>query len=109
ALGAAFGFVLMPFCAESLFVRGALVDEERRPFAARAAAALVHQTALLVANVLRTVPYFVWAMLFWFMVGQGVFPGALALAVHTGGVIARNYAQALDRVDPRPCAALRAS
>lgn len=108
-LGAAIGLVLMPFCCETLFVRGPLVDEEKRPFGQRAAALALHHAARLVANVLRTVPYFVWAMLFWFMVGMGVFPGALALAVHTGGVIARNYAQALDNVDPRPCEALRAA
>jgi phosphonate transport system permease protein len=106
-LGAVVGLVLMPFCCETLFARGPLVDEEERSAGRRAAAALVHHGVRLVANVLRTVPYFVWAMLFWFMVGQGTFPGALAIAVHTGGVIARNYAQALDQLDPRPLSALR--
>lgn len=106
-LGAVIGLALMPFCCETLFVRGPLADEESRTFGGRAAALAVHQTARLVANVLRTVPYFVWAMLFWFMVGQGVFPGALAIAAHTGGVIARNYAQVLDHVDLGPCRALR--
>lgn len=108
-LGGLTGLLLMPFCCETLFVRGPLVDEENRPFALRTAALVLHHAARLVANVLRTVPYFVWAMLFWFMVGMGVFPGALALAAHTGGVIARNYAQALDHVDPRPSEALRAA
>jgi phosphonate transport system permease protein len=106
-LGAAIGLALMPFCCETLFVRGPLAGEETRTWGARAAALALHQTARFVANVLRTVPYFAWAMLFWFMVGQGVFPGALAIAVHTGGVIARNYAQVLDHVDLGPCLALR--
>ena len=106
-LGALIGLVLMPFCAETVSVRGALVDEEDRPRSRHALALAVHNAARLLANVLRTVPYFVWAMLFWFMVGPGAFAGALAIAVHTGGVIARNYAQAIDQVDPRPAAALR--
>ena len=108
-LGALAGLVLMPFCSETLFARGVLVDEEDRLPGSRAAASGVHHAARLVANLLRTVPYFVWAVLFWFMVGPGTFPGALAIAVHTAGVIARNYAQALDQVDLRPSAALRAS
>lgn len=108
-VGSAIGLVLMPFCCETLLVRGALVDEEDRPLGRAAPALAVHHAARLVANVLRTVPYFVWAVLFWFMVGPGTFPGALAIAVHTGGVIARNYALALDQTDPRPQAALRAA
>jgi phosphonate transport system permease protein len=109
ALGAAMGFVLMPFCCETLLVRGPLVDEERRPLARLMPVLAVHHGARFVANVLRTVPYFVWAMLFWFMVGQGTFPGALALAVHTAGVIARNYAQVLDDLDQSPNEALRSA
>lgn len=108
-VGAAIGLVLMPFCCETLLVRGPLVEEEDRPLARSAAAQSAHQAARLVANVLRTVPYFVWAVLFWFMVGPGTFPGALAIAVHTGGVIAKNYALALDQTDLRPQAALRAA
>jgi phosphonate transport system permease protein len=108
-LGACIGLVLMPFCCESLLARGALVDEDGRSPGRHAAALAVHHAARLTANVLRTVPYFVWAVLFWFMVGPGTFTGALAIAIHTGGVIARNYAQVLDQVDLRPCQALRAA
>lgn len=109
SLGAVVGLLLMPFCCESLFLRGPLVEEERRASPRHAAALALHHAARLVANVLRTVPYFVWAVLFWFMVGPGSFTGALAIATHTGGVIARNYAQALDNVDLRPSLALRAA
>lgn len=108
-LGSFFGFVLMPFACENLLVRGPLVEEGRRSAARHAAAMAVHQAARLAANTMRSVPYFVWAVLFWFMVGQGSFPGALAIAVHSGGVVARNYAQALDQIDFRASAALRAS
>jgi phosphonate transport system permease protein len=108
-LGALIGLALMPFCCETLLVRGGIVDEEDRPFALRLAVAAAHHGARLAANVLRTVPYFVWALLFLLMVGQGMFPCTLAIAAHSGGVIARNYAQSLDAVDLRPSAALRAA
>lgn len=108
-LGAAIGLVLMPFACETLLVRGPLVDDEDRPIGLHSAALAAHHAARLAANVLRTVPYFVWAILFWFMVGPGTFTGALAIAVHTGGVIARNYSQVLDQTDPRALAALRSS
>lgn len=108
-IGSVIGFALMPFCSESLLARGPLLDEERRSAGRFGAEVALHQAARLAANFLRTVPYFVWAVLFWFMVGPGTFTGALAIALHTGGVIARNYAQALDQIDLRPSLALRAA
>jgi phosphonate transport system permease protein len=108
-LGAIGGLLLMPLCCETLFLRGPLVDEEgRRPWTTAVALAL-HHAARLVSNVFRTVPYFVWAVLFFFMVRPGPFPGTLAISVHTAGVISRNYAQALDQTDSRPQAALRSA
>lgn len=106
-LGALLGLILMPFCSQSLFVFGSLVEGEERP-GLRGVSWGIHLTARLVANLLRTVPYFVWAILFWFMVGLGPFPGALAIAVHSGGVFARLYSSALDQLDPRPLQALHA-
>lgn len=106
-IGALIGLVLMPFCSQTLFVLGSLVEgDEGR--GARSLSWAIHLSARLIANVLRTVPYFVWAILFWFMVGLGPFPGALAIGVHTGGVFARLYSTALDQLDPRPLEALRA-
>ena len=58
---------------------------------------------------MRTIPYLILAMLFVFMVGLGPFAGALALALHTGGVFGRLYAQAIDELDPRPLLALQAT
>lgn len=107
-IGALIGLALMPFCSQTLFVLGSLVEgEEGR--ASRGMSWAIHLGGRLVANVLRTVPYFVWAILFWFMVGLGPFPGALAIGVHTGGVFARLYSTALDQLDPRPLEALRAA
>lgn len=57
----------------------------------------------------RTLPELLWALLFTFAVGLGPFAGALALGVHTGGVLGRLYAEALEEVPPGPVLALRAS
>ncbi|HUE96337.1 MAG TPA: phosphate/phosphonate ABC transporter permease [Longimicrobiaceae bacterium] len=60
-------------------------------------------------NLLRTVPEILWALLFVFMVGLGPFPGVLALAFHTGGVLGKLFGEILEDVDPRPLEALQAT
>jgi phosphonate transport system permease protein len=108
-LGALFGAALMPFCSTQLFVYGPLVDEEGRSSTHAVVARCGHWLARIAANTLRTVPYFVWALLFVYMVGLGTFPGTLAIAVHTTGVFARLFSTALDNLDMRPLIALRAA
>jgi phosphonate transport system permease protein len=109
AIGAAIAFVLMAFSSRALLVAGPLVDEEGHGAARRTAALAVHQAARLVANALRTVPYLVWAIFFVLTVGLGPFPGALAIGLHTGGVLGRLFSTALDDVDPRAPRALLAA
>lgn len=58
-------------------------------------------------NLLRSVPELVWATLTALAVGLGPFAGALALAVHTAGVLGRLYAEALQNTPPTPRAALQ--
>jgi phosphonate transport system permease protein len=58
-------------------------------------------------NTLRSVPELVWATITALAVGLGPFAGALALAVHTTGVLGRLYAEALDNAPPAPGQALR--
>lgn len=58
-------------------------------------------------NGLRAVPELVWAMLAVLAVGLGPFAGVLALALHTGGVLGRLYADALENVVVMPERALR--
>ncbi|HLL83932.1 MAG TPA: phosphonate ABC transporter, permease protein PhnE, partial [Longimicrobium sp.] len=61
------------------------------------------------ANLGRTLPELLWALIFIFAVGLGPFAGALALGVHTAGVLGRLYAEALEEVPPGPLEALRAT
>jgi phosphonate transport system permease protein len=49
-----------------------------------------------VLNVLRAIPELVWAGLFVIAAGLGPFPGMLALAMHTAGVLGRLYAESLE-------------
>lgn len=58
-------------------------------------------------NFLRSVPELVWATLTALAVGLGPFAGALALALHTTGVLGRLYAQALQNTPPQAAQALR--
>ncbi|MDO4970220.1 MAG: phosphonate ABC transporter, permease protein PhnE, partial [Comamonadaceae bacterium] len=58
-------------------------------------------------NVLRSVPELVWATITALAVGLGPFAGALALALHTAGVLGRLYAEALENAPSQPAEALR--
>ncbi len=58
-------------------------------------------------NMLRSVPELVWAALMVLAAGLGPFAGALALALHTTGVLGRLYAETLENAPPAPERALR--
>lgn len=66
-----------------------------------------HAPFAFVLNTLRSVPELVWATITVLAAGLGPFAGALALALHTAGVLGRLYAEALDNAPPAPAAALR--
>jgi phosphonate transport system permease protein len=61
----------------------------------------------VVLNLQRSVPELVWATITALAVGLGPFAGALALALHTAGVLGRLYAEALENAPPQPAEALR--
>jgi phosphonate transport system permease protein len=57
-------------------------------------------------NLGRTLPELLWALLLIFAVGLGPFAGALALGIHTAGVLGRLYAEVLEEVPVGPVRAL---
>ena len=57
-------------------------------------------------GVCRAVPDLVWALLFVTAVGLGPFPGALALAVHSVGMLGRLFAEVIEDMDMGPVEAL---
>lgn len=54
----------------------------------------------------RAVPDLVWALLFVTAVGLGPFPGALALGVHSVGMLGRLFAETIEQMDMAPIQAL---
>lgn len=63
----------------------------------------------LVLNFLRAVPELVWAAIMVLAAGLGPFAGTLALAIHTGGVLGRLFAETLENTPHEPAAALSES
>lgn len=70
---------------------------------------LARQAARFLLNFLRSVPELVWAALMVLAAGIGPFAGALALALHTTGVLGRLFAENLENVPPEPELALTLS
>lgn len=60
-----------------------------------------------VLNLLRSVPELVWAALMVLAVGLGPFAGVLALALHTGGVLGRLFAESFENAPTAARDALR--
>lgn len=54
----------------------------------------------------RSVPDLVWALLFVTAVGLGPFPGALAISVHSIGMLGRLFAEVIEDMDMGPVEAL---
>ena len=77
--------------------------------ARRAALSALAWLARGASNLGRTLPELLWALVLVLAVGLGPFAGALALGIHTAGVLGRLYAEALEEVPEAPAAALRAT
>ena len=73
----------------------------------RVALAIPYHLARFILNVFRSVPDILWALVFVVALGLGPFPGTLALAVHSAGVLGKLYSETLEAVPNRPVEALR--
>jgi phosphonate transport system permease protein len=69
----------------------------------------VYGVTRFVFNVLRAFPPIILALLFVFMVGPGPFPGVLAIALHSIGMLGKLFAEAIEGVEPAPIEAVRAT
>lgn len=83
-------------------------EDDRAWGAAHLARRAVRRACRTVLAVLRAVPDLMWVLVFLLAVGLGPFAGALALGVHTGGVLGKLYADTLEEVSPLPLRGLRA-
>jgi phosphonate transport system permease protein len=69
----------------------------------------VHQPMRRLMDALRSINEIVWAMLFVVAVGLGPFAGTLALFVHTTGIFAKLFSEAVEACDPQPVEGIRAT
>lgn len=73
------------------------------------APAWVYQPVRRMMDACRAINEMVFAMLFIVAVGLGPFAGVLALWIHTSGVLAKLFAEAVEAIDPRPVEGVRAT
>jgi phosphonate transport system permease protein len=73
------------------------------------APAWVYQPLRRLMDACRAINEMVFAMLFIVAVGLGPFAGVLALWIHTTGVLAKLFAEAVEAIDPRPVEGVRAT
>ncbi|NYH99415.1 phosphonate ABC transporter, permease protein PhnE [Cupriavidus plantarum] len=69
----------------------------------------IYQPARRLMDACRAINEMVFAMLFIVAVGLGPFAGVLAIWVHTTGVLAKLFAEAVEAIDPRPVEGVRAT
>ena len=71
--------------------------------------ALAYRLVRTLLAALRSVPEIILGILFVAAVGFGALPGVLALALHSVGMVAKFYAEAIEHVDPKPLEAASAA
>jgi phosphonate transport system permease protein len=69
----------------------------------------IHQPVRRLMDACRSINEIVFALLFVVAVGLGPFAGVLALWVHTTGVLAKLFSEAVEAIDPRPVEGIRAT
>ena len=69
----------------------------------------LQQPCRLLMNLLRAAPDLVIGTVFLVAVGLGPQTGVMALAVNTGGVLAKLFSEAVEAIDPRPVEGVRAT
>lgn len=103
-LGTAFGLFLAAVLALPAASSLTLDDGDGASLAGR----LAYGAARSLLALLRSIPELVWALLCILAFGVGAFAGALALGLHTGGVLGKLFAESLEDVPQRPAEELRA-
>jgi phosphonate transport system permease protein len=104
---AGMGGILLSFPAAQTFVRpeGWLhpLGETKGSWGARS----LFLSSRLILLVSRAIPAPIWALVFLFVLFPGVWPGALALAVHNFGILGRLMAEVNENLDDRPVRSLQ--
>ncbi len=69
----------------------------------------IYQPMRRLMDAARAINEMVFAMLFVVAVGLGPFAGVLALWIHTTGILAKLFSEAVEAIDPRPVEGIRAT
>ena len=69
----------------------------------------IHQPIRRLMDACRAINEMVFAMLFVVAVGLGPFAGVLALWVHTAGILAKLFSEAVEAIDPQPVDGIRST
>lgn len=69
----------------------------------------IHQPARRIMDCCRSVNEMIFAMLFIAAVGLGPFAGVLALFLHTMGILAKLFSEAVEAIDPQPVEGIRST
>jgi phosphonate transport system permease protein len=101
-IGAVVAFPLLALGTQEISTVGASRGE-------RLLLAIPYHLSRTLLNVFRSVPDILWALVFVVALGLGPFPGTLALAVHSAGVLGKLYSETLEAVPARPVQALTAT
>ncbi|MBN1204108.1 MAG: ABC transporter permease subunit [Myxococcaceae bacterium] len=102
ALAAGAALLLSLPASRELFVADRAGELLRPRGLARLIRGALHALARATIVFGRTLPEVLWALVFILAVGLGPFAGALALAIHTAGVLGRLYAEAFEEVPRGP-------
>jgi len=108
AIAVVIGLPLGLLATSSLTWSG-ILHERRGPVGRWALGFLPYAAARAVLSAFRSIPEYVWALLFVRAVGLGTFPGVLAIGVAYGGMLGKVYSEILEAANPRPIEALHAS
>jgi phosphonate transport system permease protein len=68
----------------------------------------IYWFARLILNVMRAIPELVWVLVCILVIGIGPFAGAIAIGLHTGGVLGKLYAEVMEEAPRAPVEALYA-
>jgi phosphonate transport system permease protein len=70
---------------------------------------VIYQLARGLMSFFRSVPAFVWGLIYVTAVGLGAFPGVLAIITHNMGVMGKLWSEAMEETEQGPLEALRSA
>lgn len=104
------GFPLGLLATRTLIVGGILNEAEVKGSVARFGIRFsLYCLARGILSLLRSIPEFVWAIMFVRAVGLGPFPGVLAIGVAYGGMLGKVYSEIFESVNVDPLEALQST